>query len=252
MKGNYENGKIYKLISNNTEKIYIGATTQLLCKTLSKHKSDYNKWCDNQLNYITSYDIFEHGDVEIVLLKEYPCENKEQLDKKKRKYIDKYECVNKRIPGSICKHNNQRNTCKDCTGKSKCDHNRIKSICKDCKGGSICQHNKIKNVCVDCNGDSSCKHKKVKYICIECKGSQICDHNRRRSTCKDCNGKDRCDHNKIKNTCKECKGKYICVHNKIKRACKDCNGCDTIKVKCPVCDKELRKSFMKTHINNKH
>ena len=40
---NYKNGKMYKLICNNTGKIYIGSTTVLLCKRLAGHVNAYKK-----------------------------------------------------------------------------------------------------------------------------------------------------------------------------------------------------------------
>ena len=53
----YNNGKIYKLVSNHTDKIYIGSTCkERLCQRLAKHKSNYKQWIkDNNNGYISSY-----------------------------------------------------------------------------------------------------------------------------------------------------------------------------------------------------
>ena len=39
---NYQNGKIYKLVCDDPEKIYIGSTTQRLSARLSSHKKKKN------------------------------------------------------------------------------------------------------------------------------------------------------------------------------------------------------------------
>jgi len=91
---NYNNSKIYKLVCNEPNLIYIGSTTQKLCQRLSKHKNHYK---DNRC--ITSSKLFDKGDVKIILIEEFNCENKEQLLKRERHYIELLECVNKRLPG---------------------------------------------------------------------------------------------------------------------------------------------------------
>jgi hypothetical protein len=59
-------------------------------------------------------------------MKDYPCENKQQLERKEGKYQEKYECVNKLIAGS---------------GMSKkCEHDKIKAFCRDCDGTIFCKH----------------------------------------------------------------------------------------------------------------
>jgi len=98
----YNNGKIYKLVSNHTDKIYIGSTCkERLCQRLAKHKSNYKEWIkDNNNGYISSYELFELGDVEIVLIESVNCNTKDELFKKEREYIDKYKdiIVNKQRP----------------------------------------------------------------------------------------------------------------------------------------------------------
>jgi hypothetical protein len=88
----YHNGKIYKLVSNHTDKIYVGSTCkERLCQRLAKHKSDFKQWLKNGKCNITSYRLFELGDVEIVLLESVRCESKDELHKKEREYIEKFK-----------------------------------------------------------------------------------------------------------------------------------------------------------------
>jgi hypothetical protein len=79
---NYNNGKIYKLICDNSDLIYIGSSTQPLYKRLNQHK---------KRNECSSKKLFELGNVKIILIEEVKCENKEQLLKCEQYYIDKYK-----------------------------------------------------------------------------------------------------------------------------------------------------------------
>ncbi len=95
----YKNSKIYQIICNETGLCYIGSTTQSLSKRLSKHKTNYKEYLENKIkSYTTSFFIIENRNYDIVLIEEYPCENKEQLHKRERYYIENMKCVNKNIP----------------------------------------------------------------------------------------------------------------------------------------------------------
>ena len=99
---NYNNSKIYKIVSPTTAKIYIGSTTQPLCKRIAAHLTDY-RLCiaGNAKKYITSYEIIKLGDYSIKLIEECNFENKEQLRQREGYYI-KLNCdivVNKHIAG---------------------------------------------------------------------------------------------------------------------------------------------------------
>ena len=90
----YNNGKIYKLVSNETDKIYIGSTCkERLCQRLAKHKEHYKYWLKNEKKYISSFELFKLGNVEIVLLESINCNTKDELLKKEREYIDKYKDI---------------------------------------------------------------------------------------------------------------------------------------------------------------
>ncbi len=95
---NYANGKIYKLVSFQTDKVYIGSTCEKLSVRKAKHKSKYRSFLNGQKCYITAFEIIKFDDADIVLLEEFPCENKEQLHKRERYYIVSNDCVNKALP----------------------------------------------------------------------------------------------------------------------------------------------------------
>ena len=85
----YQQGKIYKIISPHTDKIYIGSTTkQYLSQRLAKHKSGFKAWKLGKENKVNSYDLIELGDVEIILLETYPCNSKDELISRERHWYD--------------------------------------------------------------------------------------------------------------------------------------------------------------------
>ena len=98
---NYQNGKIYKLICDKTDKIYIGSTVCKLNYRLSGHKSLDCK----------SKKLFELGEVKIELIENYPCNSKKELETRERYFIKKYKdiVVNKLIPTRTIKEHYQDN-----------------------------------------------------------------------------------------------------------------------------------------------
>ena len=106
----YKNGKIYTIRSHQTDKIYIGSTTQPLSKRLSYHKTQYKQYLNGKSPFITAYDILQYEDAYIELLEEYPCDNREQLFKKEGELIrGGSNCVNKRIEGRTNKQYKEDN-----------------------------------------------------------------------------------------------------------------------------------------------
>ena len=102
----YYNSKIYKIVSNYTDKIYIGSTSQILSKRIYAHRKTYQYYYDNNKgNYITSYELIKLGEIDIILIENYKCENREELKSRERYYIElnKEICVNKNIPSRTIK-----------------------------------------------------------------------------------------------------------------------------------------------------
>lgn len=87
---NYQQSKIYKIISNNTDKIYIGSTTnQYLSNRKSVHKAHYEMWKDdNTKQYCSSFELYDLGDVEFILLETYECNSKDELRARERYWIE--------------------------------------------------------------------------------------------------------------------------------------------------------------------
>jgi hypothetical protein len=87
----YTKSKIYKIVCNETGETYYGSTVQTLSQRLAKHR--------HKTNNVSSKQIIQRGNYDIILCEECPCENKEQLHAIERKWIEGNECVNKFIPG---------------------------------------------------------------------------------------------------------------------------------------------------------
>ena len=83
---NYKEGKIYKIISNQTTDIYIGSTVSTLTKRLSRHKKGDSSSCE----------ICKYDDVKIILIEKYPCNDKDELRMREQYHIDNTDCINKR------------------------------------------------------------------------------------------------------------------------------------------------------------
>lgn len=77
----YANGKVYKIVNDIDDEIYVGSTRDSLCKRMSSHRS----MAKNPLGKYSQGKIYqkmrgcgiEH--FRIVLVEEYPCKNKDQL-----------------------------------------------------------------------------------------------------------------------------------------------------------------------------
>jgi len=96
----YANGKIYKLVSPHTTKVYVGSTCSTLTKRKASHKSDYTRWKKGKRYKVMSFDLYDNGidDVDIVLVEKFPCADKMELHKRERYWIEKLDCCNRMIP----------------------------------------------------------------------------------------------------------------------------------------------------------
>jgi len=95
----YQNSKIYKIMSHSGNKIYIGSTTkQYLSQRMQKHKADYGNWQKGKRNKTTSFELFdEYGceNCQIILIENYPCNSKDELNAREGHFISTLDCVNK-------------------------------------------------------------------------------------------------------------------------------------------------------------
>ena len=93
----YQNGKIYTIRckSDNTL-IYVGSTITTLSRRLAEHKSKSKKYNTRKI-YQSINDNWDDWYIE--LYEVYPCENKEQLNKREGEIIREIGTLNSQIAG---------------------------------------------------------------------------------------------------------------------------------------------------------
>ena len=98
-----DKGNIYKIVSDRTDKIYIGSTVKSLEERLQEHEYDYETWYYKNFRrgYVSSFEILKYGDYKIILVEEYPCSSYEELRKREGYYqiCNFFICVNTNIAG---------------------------------------------------------------------------------------------------------------------------------------------------------
>ena len=102
----YNNSKIYKIepiVEHEEHEIYIGSSSKkYLSQRFQNHKSDYKRYLNSKVNYITVFDLFDKYGVDnckIYLLENFNCNNVNELRAKEGEYIKKLKCINKNIAG---------------------------------------------------------------------------------------------------------------------------------------------------------
>jgi len=123
---NYENSKIYKLVNNVDDKIYVGSTCGTLRLRKSKHKWELNN------NKYPNRKVYNHlnqvgwGNVEIILIENFECKCKDELHKRERYWIDELKPeLNKTRPtitNEECNIYNEKKFNCDCGGKYRKDN----------------------------------------------------------------------------------------------------------------------------------
>lgn len=92
-------GYVYVIRSHQTDDVYYGSTTQMLCKRMASHRACYKCWLNETKNYVSSYDILKYDDAYIELVEQVNFENKQELTAREGHHIRTNKCVNKRIEG---------------------------------------------------------------------------------------------------------------------------------------------------------
>ena len=79
----YSKGKIYKIVDLTNDDIYIGSTAMSLD----------GRWGSHQM-----FNLYDKNKeyCEMILIEDYPCESRRQLEEREQYYMDNTECINKR------------------------------------------------------------------------------------------------------------------------------------------------------------
>ena len=104
LRNKFDNAKIYKLIDNTNDNVYIGSCCSSLRTRLSTHKCSYEMFLFKNIksyeilknkNYIKSFDIIKNGDYKIELLEDCDIKTKQELLARERFFIENNKCLNK-------------------------------------------------------------------------------------------------------------------------------------------------------------
>ncbi len=98
----YQNGKIYKITSNKTNKIYIGSTVDELNTRLKQHYDYYKLYKKKQFYEVSSFDIIKlDKKASIELIENYSCKTEAELLERQKYYEEKYINKGKNICGYL-------------------------------------------------------------------------------------------------------------------------------------------------------
>lgn len=105
----YKNGKIYKIICNETNDIYIGSTGEkYLSNRFANHRSALKKYNEGKTNYVSSFEIVKYESSRIVLIEIYSCNSKDELRAREEYWISHFKKEGCRIInkiGAVKNHN---------------------------------------------------------------------------------------------------------------------------------------------------
>ena len=105
----YSTGKIYKIWSFNSDKIYIGSTIQALSERLRGHERCLKHYKKTGKKYCGSYIILENEHYDIELIEYCPCKTKDELYRREGELQREMNCVNQLIAGRTKKEHYEDN-----------------------------------------------------------------------------------------------------------------------------------------------
>ena len=96
---NYKNGRIYKILNTIDDNVYVGSTTEALCKRMWKHKWDVknNRFITRPL-YVKAKE-YGFDNFYIELIENYPCECKEEMIAREGYWIRQIGTLNAIVAG---------------------------------------------------------------------------------------------------------------------------------------------------------
>jgi len=93
----YKKEKVYKIVNDINDDVYVGSTVNTLSQRMAHHKYDFEKYPDRKI-YKFIRDIGgDWSHCKIILIEDYPCERKEQLLQREQYYkkiatLNNYNC----------------------------------------------------------------------------------------------------------------------------------------------------------------
>lgn len=99
-------GKIYKIIHNQSDIVYVGSTFNTLRNRWMNHKDRYCQYKKDPKRIMSIHPYFEQHGIEnfkIILIKEYEVVDRKHLESKEQLWMNKLKCINKNSAFAITK-----------------------------------------------------------------------------------------------------------------------------------------------------
>lgn len=90
----YINGKIYALTSESAGLTYYGSTIQRLSQRKGEHYMCYRNYLLSNGYKCSSFEVLKHEDAKMILIEEYPCNSKLELEQREGYYQMNNPCIN--------------------------------------------------------------------------------------------------------------------------------------------------------------
>lgn len=100
----YSKGKIYKITSGKTDRLYIGSTALELKARFRGHKATHRELLKGKHHNSTSALILMYDDAKIELVENYACKSRRELEQREKYYIELYKdhaVNNKMFPSNV-------------------------------------------------------------------------------------------------------------------------------------------------------
>jgi hypothetical protein len=97
----YKTGRVYKIITSESNEIYVGSTFNTTRDRFFGHKRQYNFYKNSEGNKCSLYDLFDNygiGNCKMVLIKSYEVIDRRHLEVYETLWIKKLKAINKIEP----------------------------------------------------------------------------------------------------------------------------------------------------------
>ena len=111
-KNKYQNAKVYKIVSADYSRCYIGSTCESLSQRMARHRKKYKQYSSGKDEGRSSNKLFDEFGLEnckIELVEEYPCNSLMELRRREGFHIQNHDCVNTRIAGRTDQEYSEQN-----------------------------------------------------------------------------------------------------------------------------------------------
>ena len=91
----YSKAKTYKLINDIDDYVYVGSTTQPLCKRMAKHHKNMKNSNKKNSNLYILMNKYGVSHFQIILIRDVPCKNREEMLREERREFDNLDVKNR-------------------------------------------------------------------------------------------------------------------------------------------------------------